>query len=89
MTPREKFRQNRALTRGYNETIGGDQMQAALDAASLELDNSFGITSDINSAAADRWRREGANMLRIILENLNASAASPTRSTAGQLDHHV
>ncbi len=89
MTPREKFRLNRTITRGYNEVIGGDQMQAALDAASAELDEMLGPASEVTTAAANRWRREGANSFRQILENLNASAAAPARSQAGQLDHHV
>ncbi len=89
MTPREKFRLNRTVTRGYNELIGGDQMQTALDAALLEMDSMLGITSDNIAAAANHWRREGANTFRTILENLNASAAVPPRSRAGQLDHEV
>jgi hypothetical protein len=89
MTPRETFRANRALTRGYNDFIGGDQMQAALDTASREHDLSLVIAQDVTTAAANRWRKEGADKFRSILENLNApSVASPAPSTS-LLDHKV
>jgi hypothetical protein len=87
MTPREKFRQDRSLTRGYNDLIGGTQMQAALDAAELELDRLVVTTGDVSAAAAHRWRREGANWFRQILENLNASIIPLTTKNTGALDH--
>lgn len=89
MTPRETFRQDRSLTRGYNDLIGGDQMQAALDAASREHDLSLVIAQDVTTAAANRWRKEGADSFRRILENLNASSVASTAPSTSQLDHKV
>ena len=66
MTPRETFRANRALTRGYNDFIGGDQMQAALDTASREHDLSLVIAQDVTTAAANRgpkpWAQTAAGI---------------------------
>lgn len=89
MTPREKFRQDRSLTRGYNDLITGPQMQAALDAAELEMDRLVVTTGDVSAAAAHRWRREGANWFRQILENLNASTVPPVAKPTAALDHQV
>ncbi len=87
MTPRESFRQNKSLVKGYNDLIGGDQMQAALDTASREHDLSLSIASDVTTAAANRWRKEGADNFRRILENLNASTVGPTPPSATTLDY--
>lgn len=89
MTPRETFRANRALTRGYNDLILGDQMQAALDTASREHDLSLTIAQDVTTAAANRWRKEGADSFRRILESLNASSVASTAPSISQLDHKV
>ena len=84
MTPRAKFRANRAFTRGYNDLILGDQLQAALDAATLQLNASFPWATDPQQAAANRYRLEGAIMLRTILENLNTSDTpiAPDKTTS-------
>jgi alpha-D-ribose 1-methylphosphonate 5-triphosphate synthase subunit PhnI len=87
MSPREKFRQDRSLTRGYNDLIGGTQMQAALDTTSREHDSSLAPAHDVTTAAANRWRKEGADSFRRILENLNTSTVTTTPPTPGQLDH--
>ena len=89
MTPREKFRQNRSFTKGYNETINSDQIQAALDAASLQYDHSMAPAVDVTTAAANRWRKEGADTYRKILENLNADSVAPPPTTVTRLDHNV
>jgi hypothetical protein len=89
MTPRDNFRANRSLTKGYNDLIGGDQMQAALDAASREHDLSLVIAGDVTTAAANRWRKEGADSFRRILENLNTSTVTTTPPPTNQLDHKV
>ena len=89
MSPREKFRTNRSLTRGYNDLIGGEQMQAALDTASREHDLSLAPANDVTTAAANRWRKEGADNFRRILENLNASTVTTPPPSIGQLDHKV
>jgi len=89
MTPRETFRANRALTRGYNDLIDGNQMQAALDTASREHDLSLTLAHDVTTAAANRWRKEGADAFRRILENLNTSAVAPSPPLTNQLDHKI
>jgi hypothetical protein len=89
MTPRETFRANRSLTRGYNDLIFGAQMQAALDAAAREHDLSLGIATDVTTAAANRWRKEGADKFRSLLENLNAPAPAATITATSQLNHKV
>lgn len=89
MTPRENFRGNRALTRGYNDLILGDQMQTALDTASREHDLSLVIAQDVTTAAANRWRKEGADSFRRILENLNAPSVTSTTASTSQLNHKV
>jgi predicted alpha/beta superfamily hydrolase len=89
MTPRDTFRQERSLTRGYNDLIGGEQMQAALDAASREYDLTLAPANDVTTAAANRWRKEGADSFRRILENLNASTVATPPPITGQLDHKV
>ena len=89
MSPKEKFRQDRSLTRGYNDLIGGDQMQDALDTASREHDLSLVIAADVTTAAANRWRKEGADKFRHILENLNATTVPPKPQASTALDHKV
>ena len=89
MTPRETFRANRALTRGYNDLIDGNQMQAALDTASREHDLSLTLAHDVTTAAANRWRKEGADKFRHILENLNATTVPPKPQASTALDHKV
>jgi hypothetical protein len=88
MTPRESFRANRSLTKGYNDLIYGDQMQAALDAALLEYNLSLApVSSDVPAAAANRWRVEGAVAFRRTLENLNTTSVASTAPPINQLDH--
>lgn len=87
MTPRDKFRSNRTLTRGYNDTISSFQMQSALDAAMMQLDLSMTTANDSTTAAANAWRKEGAQNYRKILENLNSDRALPTPQNIGQLNH--
>lgn len=87
LTPRDKFRSDRALTRGFNDTISSSQMQAALDAASLEMDLKLVVANDVTTAAANRWRKEGADLFRRILENLNSEAVAPTPITTSTLNH--
>jgi hypothetical protein len=58
MSPREKFRTNRSLTRGYNDLIYSNQMQTALDTATLEYDQCLSIAADVATAAANRWRKK-------------------------------
>jgi predicted alpha/beta superfamily hydrolase len=89
MTPRETFRANRALTRGSNDYILGDQMQAALDTASREHDLSLTLAQDVTTAAANRWRKEGADKFRNLLENLNAPGVAATAPATNQLNHKV
>lgn len=88
MTPRDKFRSNRTLTRDYNDTITGFQMQSALDTAMMQLDLSATIANDSTTAAANGWRKEGAQKFRQILENLNSDRPSPKTPVVGQLDHN-
>lgn len=87
MTPRETFRANRSLAKGYNDLITGDQMQSALDTASREFDLTLSPAADVTTAAANRWRKEGADSFRRILENLNASSVAQSPMTASNLDH--
>jgi hypothetical protein len=89
MTPREKFRANRSLTKGYNDLIASAQVQSALDAAMLEYDQSMTIARDITEAAANRWRKEGADAFRRMVENLNADSSSPSPAPSGQLIHQT
>ena len=89
MTPRDLFRQNKTLARGYNDLITGSQIQAALDTASRELDLSLAPAHDVTTAAANRWRKEGADNFRRILENLNTSTVQPAPPATSQLDHKV
>ena len=89
MSPRDKFRANRSLTRGYNDVIFSHQFQTAFDAASMEYDQSLTIAADVTTAAANRWRKEGADAYRRIVENLNNNAAAAQPALAGQLDHKL
>jgi hypothetical protein len=89
MSPRDKFRSNRTLTRGYNDTISGFQMQSALDTAMMEQDLSMPVANDSTTAAANAWRKEGAQKFRQILENLNSDRPTPTPHNAGQLNHNL
>ena len=89
MSPREKFRSNRALARGFNDLISSPQMQAALDAAGQEYDQNLTIATDVTSAAANRWRKEGADGFRRTLENLNANSVTATPPSPSTLDHKV
>lgn len=88
-TPREKFRFNKTLTRGYNDLIYGNQMQSALDTAALEMDLKLTIAADVTTAAANRWRKEGADLYRRTLENLNSDTPQPKHQDTSQLDHHI
>ena len=89
MSPREKFRTNRSLTRGYNDLIYSNQMQVALDTAMLEYDQSLSIAVDVTTAAANRWRKEGADAYRRTLEKLNDSQVAPKPPLSGQLEHKI
>ena len=89
MSPRETFRVNRTLTKGYNDLVYSHQVQTALNAAMLEYDQTLSIAPDVTTAAANRWRKEGADAFRRVFETLNADSVPPTRQTAGGLDHQV
>ena len=89
MSPREKFRTNRSLTRGYNDLIYSNQMQSALDTATLEYDQNLSIATDVATAAANRWRKEGADAFRRTLEKLNEDSPASKPSTTGTLNHKI
>ena len=89
MSPRETFRANKGLTRGYNDLIDSAQMQAALDTATREYDYTMQPGVDVTTAAANHWRKQGADAFRRILENLNVSVAAPTPKTSYGLDQKV
>jgi hypothetical protein len=86
MSPREKFRTNRSLTRGYNDLIYSNQMQIALDTAMLEYDQNLTVSHEVTTAAANRWRKEGADAYRRTLEKLNEDSPASKPTTMGQLN---
>lgn len=72
-SPKERFRENADLIRGYNDRIDSAQMTAAFDAAMMQLSMSFGIPNDPQVAAANGYRLQGARMYLANLLTLNTS----------------
>lgn len=69
MNPKETFQKSPA-SKGFTELIDSVQIQAALDAATLQFQSGFMPAPDMATAAANEWRRQGANQFRSIFERL-------------------
>lgn len=83
MSPKERFRAEKATTEGFNDLVDSTRMQIALDAAMLEMQGKLQRANDSVTAAANQWRIEGAQMFRNILENLNREPQRPTPQSEG------
>jgi hypothetical protein len=77
-TPRERWKAS-VHARPWLEMHDAPVIQAALDTALLQLDTNLATSSDAQTAAANRWRMEGARAFASILLGLSDPEIKPTR----------
>lgn len=79
MNAKQRFLENKAAVEAHAELTASNSFRSACDAAMIELSNSLGSASDMNHAAANAYRMEGA---RAYLQKLLTLADSePERRT--------
>jgi hypothetical protein len=89
MSPKERFKASKELTNGFNDRIDSNQMQAAFDAAMLQMTAALGVANTPEQAVANCHRVEGAQMFLLALKTLNSDVDKPLRKPDGNLNHSV
>ena len=84
MTHREKFRASE-ISKGFQNVIDSVQFQAAKDAAMLHFMSLLNKPSSQEEAAANDYRRQGAQAFLDTLENLKTENEKPTQLNRGNL----
>ena len=84
MTYREKFRAS-DISKGFQNVIDSVQFQAAIDAAMLQFMSQLNKPSSTEEAAANDYRRQGAQVFADVLTNLKTDDQKPTQLTSGNL----
>lgn len=84
MTYREKFRAS-DISKGFQNVIDSVQFQAAIDAAMLQFMSQLNKPSSTEEAAANDYRRQGAQVFADVLTNLKTDDEKPTQLTSGNL----
>lgn len=87
MTAKERFQQS-PMAKKFNDTIDGQMMTMAFDMAMLEFQSRFSKPPDMATAAANEWRRQGAQEFLSILLHLNEKKPEPAKTNSG-LDYRV
>jgi len=77
-SPKDRFRENPDLVKGFNDIVDSNQMNAAFDAAMMQMTMSLGMTNEHPVAAANAFRLQGAQMFLANLKTLN-TAVLPTK----------
>jgi hypothetical protein len=84
MTPKEKFKAS-DHAKGWNTVVDGRQFQFAADSAMFQFLSSLNKPDGIESAAANEYRRQGAQAYRDFLENLNSETNKTSHDTRANL----
>ena len=87
MSPKERFKTDKNLVSGFNDSIDSAKMQAAFDAAMLEMISGLSIAVTPEQAVANHYRVEGAQKFLNTLKNLNSDTTAKTRVDTGNLTH--
>jgi len=88
-SPREQFRES-PYAKSFADVIQSSQMEAAMNAATLELQERFQPTCDPQEAAANEFRRQGARSVLVILRHLTVSAEpAPSAPSKANLNPRV
>lgn len=88
MNHKVEFQQS-PFSKGWTDLTDGPQFQAAAKAAMLHFHSQQPIHSDMASAAATEWRRQGAQQFLDILVSLNINPERRQPPTGKQLDHNA
>lgn len=88
MTPKERFRASGAAKR-FLEIVDDPVFQIALDAAFLQHTAHLQPCNDMQTAAANGYRTEGARAFVAILSNLPIEQEPPKPTTSPNLKHRV
>jgi hypothetical protein len=89
ITPRQDFRNNPLLAKGWQDRVDSAQFQEAVYAALAEMDLQNKAPADMATAASYSWRKSGALQFLSILMNLTATDTRPARATLDNLDHNI
>ena len=84
MTPRERFRALE-ISKGFQNVIDSVQFQAAADAAMLHFMTLLNKPASQEEAAANDYRRQGAQAFLDTLTNLKTENEKPNNSNRGNL----
>jgi len=76
MSPREKFRKSESA-KGWNDIVDSKQFSIGADAALLHFMGTLQKVDNIESAAANEYRRQGATAFLDTLVNLNTETQQP------------
>jgi len=80
LTPRLRFQENKDYTASHKELVASDRFRAASEAALVQTILSFPETNDINEAASNWHRIEGARAyLRTLLNIAESAPLAPTK----------
>lgn len=76
------------LSKNWSEFMVSNAFTSAAIAAMMELDRTLPIPENQEQAAANHWRRDGANRFLYALMNLAEPGTSPApKATTSNLDH--
>lgn len=89
LSPKQRFKANTDLVAGFNDIVDSSKMQAAFDAAFLEFTLNLPVCNDMQTAAANGYRTEGARRFLNTLQGLNSDTPKQSRNDTGNLDHKV
>lgn len=87
MNARERFLSDKNLYEGYTDLMESPRMQIALDAAMVHLHESLKAPDDMQGAAQNEWKRQGALEFRRLLESLALPKRTKPKAPVQNLNH--
>lgn len=87
-SPKKKF-QKTPQAKVHADLVVSPQFQSTLDAALLQMQYEMGSASDLNTAAANAFRLEGARRFMATLLTLAETPTTPRRNTGDNLNENA
>lgn len=84
-SPRDQFRESQ-YAKGFQDLVDSSQVQAAIVAATLELQTRFAKTCDLQEAGANEFRRQGAAAVLDIFRCLGIGEAPAKPASRSNLN---
>lgn len=88
LNPRQRFKENNALSKGWDDFVVSTQFEQAAQAAMWAAEGAMPPTTDMGTAAANEFRRQGMRLFLDQLMNLcQVGTVKATPPTVRNLDH--